>query len=244
MDILISESGKNIHSHVANLIGARMMAFTFRPNILGTQTPIEDIYYDVDIPITSDERLFYVENITNPYSMLVNMYGKSVVKMILGLLKQGGGSRVYLAHDLDISGQLMASMLQYHLVREGMARDRIIRLALADIEYINLDERTGQLTEQSRMYLNVGFGEFYSESQLHSVLEAIRMEEQMMNGVTNTRAGYRKMFTLAHIEKVRGDPDYKVEKKNSGTNYATYMTNLATHYRKLYNKHQKQEKGK
>lgn len=243
MDILISESKKGIHANIAKMIGARMMAFTYRPNIQCTQTHIEDMYYDIDIPIGSNEQWFYVENMTNPYRMLVDVYGKNIIKMIIGLLKQGGGHKIYLSHDLDVAGQLMASLLHYHLVKEGVPRDLIIRLALADIEYMNLDLDTGQLTSESMAYLTVGFGEFYTDSQLYAVLETIRTEEQLVSGWTKTRAGYRKMFSMAHIEAKRSDTEYRIEKQNSGTNYATYVTNVAIHYRAEYNK-QMQERNK
>lgn len=232
MDIFISESSKGVHSVLPGIIGARLISLTFRPSFQNVVVPIRDIYYDVEIPSPSNPNFFRVEGIENAYGVLVANYGKNIVKMIVDIFAKTKAKRIYMGHDLDVSGQFMASLLFHHLIREGIPETAILRVPLTEIGYVGLDER-GNICDNTEVVVDMGFGTFYTESQMYAILEAIRNEQYMMNkGDSKTKAGVRKMFAMHHIETKRRDPDYRILKKSDGTNTCTYLTNSAIAERK------------
>ncbi len=208
MNLFIAESSKGTHRPCMKEIDAKLISFTFRPSLIGLSTPIEDICRQTYIKV-SRPSIMKVDGLSNPEEALDMIYGGDILGMIKALHEKGEKGKIYLGQDLDANGQLMASMLYYHLLNIGVEEKYILRVPLLQTGYD---------------YLNIGFGEFYEQYQLLAILESIRIEQAMMNTGKATRMGYRNIFAIEHFYNRSKERDPKVKRSSLGVGSATYLT--------------------
>lgn len=214
MDIFISESYIGMHRPACDTLNVKFMAFTFPTSFVSISRPIKNVVLDTKIPVT-EKSFLYIEGKNMEDSLKYcesEEYNGDIIALIVSLKEEWNATNIFLGQDLDHKGQLMASLLYYYLIEAGIDSNNIFRVPLIETGYD---------------YTNIGFGEFYSREQLRAILELSRIEEHMRLVYPRTRMGYRKMFTLAHIEKYRRDKRYKVKRQTKGVSTATYLTKSA-----------------
>lgn len=208
MNLFIAESSKGTHRPCMKELDATLMSFTFRASLMGLANPIKDICAQTYIRV-GNIKAFKVDGITSPAEVLEYAYGSDILSMIKAFHEKDGKGYIYLGQDLDANGQLMASLLYYHLINIGVEEEYILRVPLLQTGYD---------------YMNIGFGEFYSYWQLLAILETERLEQTMMNSGRKTGMGYRNIFALEHIRNRSREHNPKVKRISLGVGSATYIT--------------------
>jgi len=200
-NLFISES--SIGNHIASdIFNANHLSFTFYP-----------AFKDISKNITNvDEVVYFIKNTKNFYLNGTNCfeeYEKNCKNKIEDFIISLNPKNIFIGFDLDIMGQIMASILYYRLILKGFNEENIIRVPLTDEGYIRQEEKDSAY---------IAFGDFYEYEELLSILNAIRLEYLL---ISKTKAGFRKMEILEIINDRRLPDVYK--RKNLGTNTVTYM---------------------
>lgn len=211
MNLFIAESSQGTHRPCMEVIDATLMSFTFKASFSSIANPILDVCQQTFIRV-ANPKAFKVDGFSNPEETLDMIYDGEILNMIKALHEKESKGYIYLGQDLDAGGQLMASLLYYHLINIGIEDKYILRVPLLQTGYD---------------YLNIGFGEFYENSQVLDILETSRLEQTMMNTGNKTAMGYRNIFALEHIYNRGKEQNPKVKRKSLGVGNATYLTKFA-----------------
>jgi len=203
-------------SHIGNHVDAipvlsdeygktELLSFTFRPSFKKLKDEIECPTTQINIPI-SNKNTIYHSSLSN-YSLKKIMAKNSfdIVDFIIYQVKNDG--IVFLGQDADFSGQLMASLLFYHLVDRGIEPYRVLRVPLLEAGYD---------------YINIGFAEdgYYTRNQLNIILNFMRLEQIMMHQF-GTKLGFRNMEALRVLYEEKPSV---LKRLSKGTSTATYVT--------------------
>jgi hypothetical protein len=220
MDVSV-KTGVNIYiteSHIGNhTVGVEalskevgkteILAFTFRPAFYTITAEIESPTTQTKVPISNKNALFYSAMSNYQMQSFLKERDFDIIDFIMYQIKETG--LVFLGQDADAAGQLMASLIFWHLVDRGIEPRRILRTPLMDVQK---DGTT------------IGFTtSIYSKLQLCNILEAIRLEQVMMHQF-GTKLGYRNLLALKAVEEYRGK---KIKRLSQGTSTATYLTKYA-----------------
>lgn len=217
----ISISGKNIfiaESHIGNhtsgieVLASRvgqteLLAFTFRPSFYTIKEEIVSPTAQTKIPISNKEALYYSGMGKYKMFSLIKEKEYDIIDFIMSEIGYDG--LVFLGQDADAAGQLMASLIYWHLIDRGIEPRRILRVPLMEMGYDGL---------------NIGFTtSIYPKLQLSAILEAIRLEQVMMHQY-GTKLGYRNLLSLKAVKENR---DRDIDRISVGTSTATYLTKYA-----------------
>lgn len=202
-NLLISES--HIGYHLApEILDADILAFTFYPIIRDISVPIESI--ESVYPRISFNKITFNGN---SIEKEIAYYNGTVADYIAQKMQKY--DTLFIGFDLDIMGQLMASILFYMLLNRGIEENKILRLPLTDEGYITEDE-----------YYYIGFGDFLGYKDMIAQLEAIRMEQRL---IWKERVGYgfRKMEILRELTNLNTKEIPRLNKKTNTFTYAVKM---------------------
>jgi len=206
-NILIAESHLSITDKIRKGMNATSISFTCRPayyTVSGRIESLNNIYTRVSMP-----RALKIDGIDNPKQKLDD-YGDNIISLIHSIHMKKEGF-IFLAQDNDTNGNIMASLLYYLLINEGVPEDAIIRVTTLDAS-----------KEASLLF---DTGEFFPEKQFIEIINRDRQEQYMMNGAMyRTRLGYRNIAALAHIKAISSKDGYMVQRLSTNIAFATYIT--------------------
>ena len=211
MDIFISESSYGMHIPATKEINANLISFTFRPSYYSLSEKITNITGQVRISISKTTALKVEGEPDSKIQALFDDCGRDIISFILAKAEEWQSKKIYLGQDLDENGELMASLLYYHLLESGVPHDRLFRVPLIETGYD---------------YLNIGFSDFYPKEQLKEILNLDIEEQRMMLKHPRTLLGFRNLFALSHINTMIQNKTNIVFRKSTGTNTATAITKI------------------
>lgn len=197
-NLFIAESRIGLHL-APDIFKANMFTFTFYPVFKKIETP--DVLDRVEYYVTNKKN-FYL-NDKNIYEHYAKNY-QSIEDMIIKELKP---KYIFVGFDLDLAGQIMASILYYKLVKKGFNEKNIFRIPLTDEGYI-----------KDKNDVFIGFGEFFDKNTLDEVLNAIELENKLINKI---KMGFRNAEILRTLYNKTYPDVYK--RRNDKTNTITYI---------------------
>ena len=215
--IVITESHRILSDTMKEAMGARCISFTFLPFFTqrctnGFIPSMDDVFIGVSNP-----SVLRADGISK-YELekdFTRVYQKNVIALILDLSCEDGD--FILAHDNDAGGNMMASLLYYKLIHNGVSPTRIKRII-----GMELTVRGGMKC------LDTYAGSFYPQTLLMSVLSRYQKEQEDIRKYAKIdkrlRRGYRNIVALHQSFNKIGATE-EIIKKSNGTALATYLTN-------------------
>lgn len=204
MDLFISESSRGVHVPLAEELDFTLISFTFLPSFSSLSVPIKKVT-DVRAIFTGNNKNFYAE-VGLGADEYLSLHERDLISIILDVHKKVNAKRIFLAQDDDYQGNLMASVLYYHLIKNGIEKHDILRMPLFDGGYD---------------YLSIGLTNFLGEETVVEMLERARMERYYINASPKIPGGVRKMYAMKYIEDHKGKP---VEVAGDKSCTSTYLT--------------------
>ena len=203
-NLFISESSIGYHYNKAieETLKSDFLSFTFYPVIT---TEIFDDINDVKLKYSSP----VIYNFEKIHHQITFQFAEDIVSYILSLKKK----YIFIGFDLDETGELMASVLNYALIKNGFNAENIFRMPLCDFGY--------DFTE-------IGLSEFYSYDKTMEILKFIQREQKL---ISVTGQGFRKNFILKEL-LYKITPKTEFQKLNNYTNTLTYVTKFILNEKK------------
>jgi len=214
MDIFISESSVGEEHSIVKLngvINAILVSFTFLPKFYSSIIPLDNnLNIATDTFITpSNVGAVRISSLSaDEQSELLGLHDNNMVKVIMDLYKSLGSVNIFLGQDgAEPTGDIMASLLYYHFLAEGIKEENLIRVPLTDMGYT---------------YDKFAFGEFYKREQLVAICISLLEEKKLMK---SSYKGYRALFGLEIISNAVEEKDV-VHRLSKGTNTAVILTKM------------------
>ena len=211
MSIFVCESAIGDHASLCREIGSRLIAFSYWPRFPSLSRTVKKVALHTNIQPSATRSALYIDGVENAAAYLWDEFGGDIVGVIAEFHRKDNFDNIYLGHDLDFGGQVMSSVLFYHLVERGIDPDKIFRVPL--------------LADGGK-HVHLAFGEFYPEEQMLCVLNSIREEQKWMHSYPKTKVGCRRMAALDLVEKLRKRAGGRIVRKNSGTNFEVLISFL------------------
>lgn len=215
--LIITESHRAISQPIKDTLGLRCLSCTFLPRF--TQSVLLEVsktdHYFIQI---SNANAVHIDGISRweTEKLLTKRYFGNIVPMILDM-DEGGD--ILLAQDNDGGGNLMASLLYYKLIANGVEKKRIKRII--GIEAVR---RNGIKA------VDIYTGSFIPFELLMRIMERHRMEHRdiaiFMSIDRRLGKGYRNIVSLNESINNSYYEDV-VPRASEGVALATYLTKWA-----------------
>lgn len=208
--LIVAETHLGIHAEIAKHLGWELVAFTFRPSFYSISVPIKKIEDDTHVPVSIIKNFKFSSYGDDASKVLVDKYFGDPVAMIKAYADAESECMIFLLHDADEGGDVMASFLKYHLETRGYPNEKIVRIASLEIRGDKL------------LILQDPF--FYSKEHLRLILETIREGLYSMNVHPRIGVGLRKAAALKAIEDALKSEEVVSNNNSNGTGISTYIT--------------------
>jgi len=195
-NLIITESSRMLNTQAKEALDAQSLSFTFLPAFVqldksmllsaSNPYPLDNVF-----PFVTNTRFITVDGVSRYFveKIFNKEYMQRVIPFILHFYNEEGD--ILLAQDNDQGGNMMASLLYYLLIDNGVPHGKIKRI-------IGVEE----VIRDNYSCLDVYMGSFYSKKLLLSLLERDRIEKQAITefGKIDKRLkkGFRRIGALKH----------------------------------------------